>query len=402
MDMMESTKGRWQDKAQILLVTIFPQAVVSMIAMTPPVMANEIAGSLGLSPKIAGFYVGLVYVGAIASSSFTASLITRWGPLRSSFACVVAGGASLALFALSNAVAAFVATLLIGLAYGPLTPASSHVLARYRTQGGMNFLVSVRQTSVPLGGVLAGLVAPPLVVGHGWAIACALIGLATALSGALLWGALAIVRNEPPDAPHGHSASLLEPARFILRRPGLTRLALSSMIYAAMQLVLSSFLVVYLTSSTGLDLVRAGALLSASQLAGVGGRLFWGFAADRASSPRAVLLVIAVLMAVAATLMSLFSPAWPIIGLAGVVILLGGTASGWNGVFLAEIMRDVGAAEVGLATSGSLMFTYLGIVFGPTLFGAAASLFGFPGAYVGMAVAVLAAGVAAAMNPRAK
>ncbi len=389
-------------KAQILLVTIYPQAVVSMLAMTPPIMANEIAASLGLSPEIAGFYVGLVYVGAIASSSFTASLITRCGPLRTSFVCVIAGGVGLALFALSNVIAALVATVLVGLAYGPLTPASSHVLARYRTQGGMNFLVSVRQTSVPIGGVLAGLVAPPLVMGHGWATACALIGLATAASGALLGAALKIVRNEPPDAPHGHSASILEPARFILRRPGLTRLALSSMIYAAMQLVLSSFLVVYLTGATGLDLVRAGALLSASQLAGVGGRLFWGYVADRASSPRAVLLVIAVLMALAAALMSLFSPAWPILGLAGVVVLLGGTASGWNGVFLAEIMRDVGAAEVGLATSGSLMFTYLGIVFGPTLFGAAASLIGFPGAYIGMGAAVLVAGAAAAMKPRAK
>ncbi len=392
----------WKAKAQILLVTIYPQAVVSMLAMTPPIMANEIAASLGLSPEIAGFYVGLVYVGAIASSSFTASLITSCGPLRTSFVCVIAGGVGLALFALFNVIAALVATVLIGLAYGPLTPASSHVLARYRTQGGMNFLVSVRQTSVPIGGVLAGLVAPPLVVGHGWANACALIGLATAASGALLGVALKIVRNEPPDAPHGHSASMLEPARFILRRPGLTRLALSSMIYAAMQLVLSSFLVVYLTGATGLDLVRAGALLSASQLAGVGGRLFWGYVADRASSPRAVLLVIAVLMALAAALMSLFSPAWPILGLAGVVVLLGGTASGWNGVFLAEIMRDVGAAEVGLATSGSLMFTYLGIVFGPSLFGAAASLIGFPGAYIGMGAAVLVAGAAAAMKPRAK
>ena len=392
----------WKAKAQILLVTIYPQAVVSMLAMTPPIMANEIAASLGLSPEIAGFYVGLVYVGAIAGSSFTASLITRWGPLRTSFVCVIAGGVGLALFALFNVIAALVATFLVGLAYGPLTPASSHVLARYRTQRGMNFLVSVRQTSVPIGGVLAGLVAPPLVVGHGWATACALIGLATAASGALLRAALKIVRNEPPDAPHGHSASMLEPARFILRRPGLTRLALSSMIYAAMQLVLSSFLVVYLTGATGLDLLRAGALLSASQLAGVGGRLFWGYAADRASSPREVLLVIAVLMALAAALMSLFSPAWPILGLAGVVVLLGGTASGWNGVFLAEIMRDVGAAEVGLATSGSLMFTYLGIVFGPSLFGAAASLIGFPGAYIGMGAAVLVAGAAAAMKPRAK
>jgi hypothetical protein len=41
-------------KALILLLTFFPQCVVSMLSMTPPVMASQIALSLGLSPQIAG------------------------------------------------------------------------------------------------------------------------------------------------------------------------------------------------------------------------------------------------------------------------------------------------------------------------------------------------------------
>jgi hypothetical protein len=43
------TRAGSEDKALILLVTFFPQCVVSMLSMTPPVMANQIAGSLGLS-----------------------------------------------------------------------------------------------------------------------------------------------------------------------------------------------------------------------------------------------------------------------------------------------------------------------------------------------------------------
>jgi MFS family permease len=213
-----------KDKALILLVTFFPQCVVSMLAMTPPVMANQIALSLGLSPQIAGAYVRLVYAGAILSSSFSASLITRLGPLRTSFACVVTGGAGLALLAVSHIAASLLATAIIGLSYGPLTPASSHVLARYRSGAGMAFLVSVRQTSVPMGGVLAGFVAPPLVLGFGWNAACVAIGGITAALGAMLWIAVSMVRNEPPDQPHGHSASLLEPVRFIFRRPASPRL----------------------------------------------------------------------------------------------------------------------------------------------------------------------------------
>jgi predicted MFS family arabinose efflux permease len=311
---------------------------------------------------------------------------------------VVTGGAGLALLAVPHIAASLFATAIIGLSYGPLTPASSHVLARYRSGAGIAFLVSVRQTSVPMGGVLAGLIAPPLVLGLGWNAACLAIGGITAALGAAVWIAVSIVRNEPPDKPHGHSASLFEPVRFIFRRAGLASLAMSSVVYAAMQLVLSSFLVVYLTSAAGMNLLLAGALLSVSQLAGVVGRLGWGFVADRVPSPRLLLLGIALLMAVAAGLMSLFTEAWPVAAIAAVVILLGATASGWNGVFLAEIMRDVRPAEVGLATSGSLMFTYLGIVLGPSLFGALASAVGFPKAYIVMGAAVLLGGILGAFR----
>src|SRR5262245_50407113 len=213
--------GAAESKALILLLTFFPQCVVSMLSMTPPVMASHIAHSLGISPKITGLYVGLIYAGAILSSSFSASLITRLGPLRTSCVCVVTAGAGLALLSIPHLPASLLATAIIGLSYGPLTPASSHVLARYRSGSGMAFLVSVRQTSVPMGGVLAGFVAPPLVLGLGWNSACVVIGGVIAALGAVVWISVAVVRNELPDEPHGHSASLFEPVRFIFRSPGL-------------------------------------------------------------------------------------------------------------------------------------------------------------------------------------
>jgi MFS family permease len=109
------------------------------------------------------------------------------------------GGAGLALLAVPHLAASLLATAIIGLSYGPLTPASSHALARYRSGAGMAFLVSVRQTSVPMGGVLAGFVAPPLVLALGWNAACVSIGGVTAALGAAVWIAVSVVRNELPD-----------------------------------------------------------------------------------------------------------------------------------------------------------------------------------------------------------
>jgi MFS family permease len=67
-------------------------------------------------------------------------------------------------------------------------------------------------------------------------------------------------------------------------------------------------------------------------------------------------------------------------------------------VFLAEIIRDVRPAEVGLATAGSMMFAYMGTVLGPSLFGGLASAVGFPKAYRVMGVAVLLGGILGAFG----
>jgi fucose permease len=64
----------------------------------------------------------------------------------------------------------------------------------------------------------------------------------------------------------------------------------------------------------------------------------------------------------------------------------GATAIGWNGIFLATIARVVPIGEAAQATSGSLFFTYFGVVIGPPLFGVIASWRGGLGA----AFAVLA------------
>ena len=65
----------------------------------------------------------------------------------------------------------------------------------------------------------------------------------------------------------------------------------------ALQLVLSAFLVIYLVTVVGHDLVSAGALLGLSQVAGVLGRILWGYVADRVGSPRKLLGLVGVGMA---------------------------------------------------------------------------------------------------------
>jgi hypothetical protein len=57
----------------------------------------------------------------------------------------------------------------------------------------------------------------------------------------------------------------------------------------------------------------------------------------------------------------------------GVLLLYGATALGWNGVYLAAVARLAGPAQAGMATGGTLAFTYFGVVVTPPLFGLVAN-----------------------------
>lgn len=375
----------------ILFLTMFPQMAVSMLCMAPPIMAKYISASIDLPEQVTGAYVSVLYTCVLLTSTGATYLIARFGPLRTSFGCIVLGGLALPLFATGDARAAFIATIIIGLSYGPLTTVGSHVIGHYRDSAALAFIVSIRQTSVPLGGMLAGLIIPSLVLALGWKTVCVGLGFTTALLGFLVGFGMPAIHHEVALDDHAESDSPIAAIRFILRRRRVLALAILSLVFAGMQLILSSFLVIYLTSVAKLHLITAGALLGASQIAGVAGRLAWGFVADRIVRPRLALLVIGLLIAVASVLTGLFSPQWPIPLISVVVILFGATASGWNGVFLAEIIREAEPGQIASITGGSLVFTYLGVLAAPLLFAALATWISYSSAFLTMAGIIIVA-----------
>ena len=64
---------------------------------------------------------------------------------------------------------------------------------------------------------------------------------------------------------------------------------LAAFVYAALQVCLVSFIVVYLTESLGYTLVAAGLVLTVANVAGVVGRIAWGGFADIHLAPRELL-----------------------------------------------------------------------------------------------------------------
>lgn len=375
----------------VLAVTTGVQVLISGAALTPPVFATEAAADIGVDARFIGIYSSLVYFGAMLTSLPSGGIVGRFGALRVMQVCLTLGGAGLMALAGAHPLLALSGALVIGLGYGPVTPASSHILAQSTPPHRRALVFSLKQTGVPLGGFVAGAVVPTVVLWIGWQ------GASLAVAGAALALALAVQPARAAldaDRRSGQTlrlGALVAPLGVVWRSRSLRLMALSSFSFAAVQLSLSTFMVVYLVETVGLSLVAAGLIMAAAQVGGVIGRVVWGFLADRLLGARWMLVLLAFGMASAAVITTLFSAEWPLLAISGVSVFFGATAIGWNGVYLAEIAHLAPKGEAGPATGGALFFTYAGVVAGPALFGVLA---GLPGGY-GLAFAVYA-GMAAA------
>jgi MFS family permease len=359
---------------QSLIITTLIQVLVSGGALTPPVFAPEATHDLGLPAAIIGFYTSLVYLGATLASPLSGDLIGRHGPLRTSQICLLLVGIGLLCLTLTPfwPWLAVGSALLIGFGYGPVTPASSHILARTTPAHRRGLVFSLKQTGVPLGGMVAGFAVPPLVYLWGWQGATAVVGGVAIILAVAVQPARVTL-----DCQDGGGAArtgtwwrrIIGPVILVWRHRRLRLFACASFTFTAMQLSLGTFWVSYLVHDLSLTLLQAGVILAASQGGGVLGRILWGLMADRYIGARSMLLLLAVLMSACALTPLALSPEWSLTALALLSAGFGATAIGWNGVFLAEVAHMAPLGRTGEATGGVLFYTYAGVVFGPSLFG---------------------------------
>lgn len=357
-------------------VTTAIQIMTSMAMLTLPVMAPEVARALGVSPALVGVYVAVAYVAAMVGSLVGGTLVRRLGAIRVSQLGLVCCGLGLALCALSSLPAIALGALVIGVGYGPITPASSHLLALTTPAHRMSLVFSIKQTGVPAGGMLAGALVPGALLLVGWQSTLLAIALVC-----LLWAAMAQPLRASLDADRQSGqalalGALLRPVRMVLGHSSLAALALCSFLFSAVQVSVTTYLVTFLNDSLAMSLVAAGVALSVSNLAGVAGRIVWGGVADRWLGARRTLIALSGCMVAGCLLTAMLQPDTPRLWLWAVMALIGASGIGWNGVYLAEVARQAPAGQASAATGGTLLFTFMGVVCGAPAFGALSSAAG--------------------------
>ena len=351
-----------------LIVTMAIQALVSLVVYTPPVLAPVAQTEIGLPASAVGIVTALIYLAATFTAFSAGNLINRFGALRASQISLVFAAAGMVSMASANAWLVVLGALVIGTGYGVVTPASSAILADRTPEGMRAFIFSLKQTGVPIGGAIAGAAIPVLIVGLGWKEA-ALITAASSLLLAIVVQPYRAGVDLSPHAPRPAApVHILEPFKLVMAHPRLRELAFASFSYSGIQMCMGSFLVVFLTERVGLTVSGAGAALSTAMVAGTIGRIMWGIIADNWTSPRTVLGTLGTVMAFSAFVTAAMAPTWPYAVMLLVSFIFGASAIGWNGVFLAEVVRIAPPGTAGSATGASLATTYAGVVFLPTVF----------------------------------
>ena len=153
--------------------------VTSLVTNSIPIFGPVAADSIGFSAVYVGYVTSIVYISGMLSAIAAGNLVARHGAIRTCQAGLVLCAIGLALIATAFMPLVVLGAVLIGLGYGPISPASSHILAKTTPPDRMAVTFSVRQTGVPLGGFLAGLLIPTLVLFVGWQVNTLLIALAT-------------------------------------------------------------------------------------------------------------------------------------------------------------------------------------------------------------------------------
>ena len=387
-----------------LLVTLLIQSFSALGLMAVPVLIPVELGPPRLTPAGMGLYVLCAYAGAVLGSLSAGALVDRWGAIRTSQWALLLSAAGLVLAALVPD-ALMLAAVLLGMGYGPITPASSHVLIQTTPARRLNLVFSIKQTGVPVGVALSGFCIPPLAI-TGWMWTLLILALACVLVAASAWPIQAGLDAQTsqrinPAPPAGLSLrfllrQLLEPLAVIFKHKKLRSLAAVSFVFSGIQISFTSYLVSFLTTGLAMTALAAGSLLALSQMGGVLGRIVWGYLSDHFIRPLSMLALLSLVMALAALAtggLALWPGAMSSLMLAALMFVFGASASGWNGVFLAEVARQAPPGAVGKATSGTLACTFVGVMVGAPLFGLIASSRGGFSMAFGMQ-ALLALGVA--------
>jgi sugar phosphate permease len=309
------------------------QAAAAAFGVGVPVIVPAIRDELGLS---------LGQIGAVLAAEWIGSLLTffPWGLLADRVGERFVLGAGLGtsgvlLIVAGHASNAAELALLLGLAGAAgaaVNAASGRAVMHWFDEEERGFALGIRQTSIPLGGVVAAVVLPHL----GVEAAFLFLGLLS-LGGALV--GVVVLRERGTHE---------EVAPWTVRDSRIWILCAASGLFVFTQVTLMSFVVLFLHDERGFSPGEAAAVLAAFQVLAAGLRIATGRWSDAVRSRIGPLRQLGVGTAVALALAVVLLDA-PSAVLVPALVVAGALSMSWNALSFTAAVEFAGRARAGAA-----------------------------------------------------
>ena len=354
----------------VVAVATVAQMVVAMSNILLPTIAPKLAEALSVSPILIGYQVSLTFGVATLATFFGGPATLRYGAARATQMAILSCAVGMALFAIPHVAAIAVGSVAVGIGMGMINPAAAHMLVTYTPPGRRNLMFSVKQTGVPVGGVITALTAPVIAVQFGYRWSLLMVGLVI-ITLTLVVQRYRVVWDADRSAGRDWRATKFGGVPLVWHNLALRWISLVAMIFSAIQRCVLSFTVIYLVAEGSFGLVEAGVMLSVVQIGGSASRICWGWLADRLGSSLSVLMIICLITIATMLALVLFQSYWYKSLIYILFFIIGTAAVGWNGVFHAEAARLSPPGMASMVAAGTTFFVYGGVLFGPAAFAAA-------------------------------
>lgn len=256
-----------------------------------------------------------------------------------------------------------------GMGYSTINPATGKAVMAWFPRKGRATAMGVKQTGIPIGGLLAAATLPTIALTLGWRKAFMISGTISLFSALLFL----LSYREFKEEESQNKVQILQPSSLwgIFKNRDLMVLSCLVIIFMALQQSLGAYLVLFCKDSLHFSVIKSGYFLSLAHLGGAIGRLVWGPISDFyfGGQRKVVLMMIGTL----SFMVCLFFAILPVSILKRLIVSLifisGFCMIGWNGMYLTLVAELAGRDRAGMATGVSIFIGSLGMVLGPPFFG---------------------------------